>query len=299
MAGNSSELATTDALKGGRAAQVDDVVRGFASGFLIGIPVVFTVDSWWLGDQTGPLDALVLVALAYALTLVAVYWIGFRRGKRQGWEYFADALEALAIAVFTLVIVFWSLGQIGSGQAISIIVGRIAVALAPVALGVAIANHLLARESSRSEPDKGDAMALRRGRKRSRYQTLIEIGASLAGALFLCMAIVPTDDLSAIATEVPLGNLPFVIGLSLAVSYCVVFAAGFTGEQKRRTSRGAFQDPVSETVIAYAAALIVSLAILHLFGRLDADSGPLETYSKTILLAFPASMAAAAGRLAV
>ena len=67
--------------------EFDDAVRGLASGFLIGIPVVFTVDSWWLGDQIGPLDSLVLLAFSYLLTLAAVYWIGFRRGLRRGWQY--------------------------------------------------------------------------------------------------------------------------------------------------------------------------------------------------------------------
>lgn len=279
---------------------LDDAVRGLASGFLVGIPVVFTVDSWWLGDQTAPLDALALLALAYALTLAAVYWIGFRRGLRHGWEYFADALEALAIAVVALFVVFLALGQIGNGQATSIAVGRIAVAVTPVALGVAIANHLLPREGSRSEPDKGDAMALRLGRvKLGERQTMIEVAASLAGALFLCLAIVPTDDLGAISTEVPLRHLPFVIVLSLVVSYCVVFAAGFAGQRRRRASPGPFQDPIAETVIAYLAALVVSFLILRLFGRLDAESEPLVSYTKIVLLAFPASMAAAAGRLAV
>ncbi len=36
--------------------EFDDAVRGLASGFLIGIPVDFSVDSWWLGDQNEPLD---------------------------------------------------------------------------------------------------------------------------------------------------------------------------------------------------------------------------------------------------
>ncbi len=287
-------------VRDGASAPIDDAVRGMASGFLIGIPVVFTVDSWWLGDQTAPLEALALLALAYVLTVAAVYWIGFRRGQRHGWEYFADALEALAIAIVALFVVFWSLGQIGNGQATSIALGRIAVAVTPVALGVAIANHLLPREGSRSDPDKGDAMALRLGRvRRGKRQTLVEVAASLAGALFLCLAIVPTDDLSAIATEVPLRHVPYVIVLSLVVSYCVVFAAGFAGQRRRRASPGPFQNPIAETVIAYLAALVVSFLVLRLFGRLDADSEPLMNYTKTVLLSFPASMAAAAGRLAV
>src|SRR5918997_5730452 len=97
--------------------EFDDAVRGLASGFLIGIPVVFTVDSWWLGAQDQPLGSLILLGFSYVLTLAAVYWIGFRRGIRRGWQYFADAIEALALAVLALVAGFWSLGQIGDGQA--------------------------------------------------------------------------------------------------------------------------------------------------------------------------------------
>jgi putative integral membrane protein (TIGR02587 family) len=280
--------------------ELDDAVRGLASGFLIGIPAVFTVGSWWLGDQLGPMDSMLLVGFAYALTLAAVYWIGFRRDLRRGWQYFADALEALALAILALVVVFWSLGQIGDGQTPSIAVGRIAVALAPVSLGVAIANHLLARDVSRVDPDRGDATSLRRGwQDRPWNHTFLDLAASVAGALFLCLTIVPVDDLSAIATDVPLRNLPLVILLSLLVTYSVVFAAGFAGEAHRHAAPGLLQTPLAETVTAYIAALLVSLGALWLFGRLDEQSAPLVIYTKTVLLAFPASMAAAAGRLAV
>lgn len=84
-------------------AEFDDAVRGLASGLLIGIPTVFTVDTWWLGDQVGPLDSLALIAFAHGLTLAAVYWINFRRGARRGWQYLADALQALALAIVALV----------------------------------------------------------------------------------------------------------------------------------------------------------------------------------------------------
>jgi putative integral membrane protein (TIGR02587 family) len=257
--------------------EFDDAVRGLASGFLIGIPVVFTVDSWWLGDQNEPLDSLMLLAASYVLTLAAIYWIGFRRGLRRGWQYLGDAVEALALAMLALVAVFWVLGQIGDGQAPSIAVGRIAVAIAPVSLGVAVANHLLARDSSRVDPDRGDASAMRAGlHDAPPRRALLELAASAAGALFL-----------------------LVILLSLLVTYSVVFAAGFAGEADRHRTPGPLQTPFAETVTAYVAALLVCLVVLWLFGRIDQESAAVEVYAKTVLLAFPASMAAAAGRLAV
>jgi putative integral membrane protein (TIGR02587 family) len=269
-----------------------------ASGFLVGIPVVVTVDSWWLGEQVGPVDALVLLAVAYALTLATVYWIGFQRGLRRRWQHFGDALEALALATLALVAVFWVLGQIGDGQTPSIAVGRLAVAITPVSLGVAVANHLLARDGSRSDPDRDDASSLRGWPGTGGRRTELELAASVAGAFFLCVAVVPLDDLSHIATEAPVRHIPLVILLFLLVTYSVVFAAGFSGEAMRHATPGLLESPFGETLTAYVAAVVVSLTVLWVFGRVDGGSAPFEIYAKTVLLAFPASMAAA-GRLAV
>ena len=86
-----------------------------AGGFLIGVPVVFTVDSWWLGDQLTPANALFLIAFAYLLTSPSSIGVGFERcqglvappGRCAG---------GLALAIFTLFLVFGSLGQIFDGQ---------------------------------------------------------------------------------------------------------------------------------------------------------------------------------------
>lgn len=282
------------------SAQIRDGVRGLASGFLVGIPVVFTVDTWWLGDQLSPDDSLLLVLFAYALTLAAVYWIGFRRGLRKGWEHWADAVEALALAMVVLLVVYLALGQLGPGRSIVTILGRIAVASSPVALGIAIANHLLPRDARRYEPDPGDAAALRKtGLLRSIDRFWMETAAAIAGAGFLCLSIVPLDDLSAIASNVPLGNLPWILVMSLVVSYVIVYAAGFAGESKRQHWRGALDHPITETILAYVVAILVAWGCLMIFGRITIDSPATEVYVKTVLLAFPASMAAAAGRLAV
>jgi putative integral membrane protein (TIGR02587 family) len=285
---------------GGWSEELDDAVRGLASGFLIGVPVVFTVDVWWLGDQTGPFDSLFLLVFAYLLSLAAVYWIGFRRGLRRGWQYLGDAAEAVALAALALVVIYWALGQVGDGQPAAIALGRIAVALAPVCLGVAIANHLLRRDGSPYAPDTGDATALRDARWHGkRHQRLLELGAALAGAMFVSIAIVPTNDFNAMTTEVPVRNLPFVILLSLLVTYTVVFAAGFSGERRRHHAARPPRHPVSDTITDYLLAFAVALFVLWVFGRIDETTAPFVIYAKTVLLAFPASMGAAGGRLAV
>jgi putative integral membrane protein (TIGR02587 family) len=281
-------------------SELDDAVRGMSSGLLVGVPTVFAVDSWWLGDQLLPLDALILLLFSYLLTLAAVYWINFRKGRRRGWQYAGDAVEALALALVSLAVVFWMLGQIGDDQSITRDLGRFAVTVAPVSLGIAVANHLLPRDASRLDPDTGDASSERGwARAHGWRRTALELAATTAGALFLAMSIVPLDDLREITTEVDLGRLPFVIALSLIVSYAIVFEAGFQGEARRHAAAGPLQHPIVETVMAYLVALGVSWFVLWLFGRVDGRTAPLVVYMKTVLLAFPASLWAAAGRLAV
>lgn len=282
------------------SAEIDDAMRGVASGLLVGIPVVFTVDSWWLGDQVDPIDSLSLLFFAYLLTLAAVYWINFRTGRRHGWQYFADAVEAVALAIVALVIILLTLGQIGHGQATASSLGRVAVALTPVSLGIAVANHLVPRDASSLAPEAGDASALRGWSRQTGWRrSLLELMAAAAGAMFLGMAIAPIDDFSEVATEVPLGQLPLVILLSLATSYAVVFAVGFAGQHHRRTNPGPFQHPIVETLAAYVIAVAIAWFVLWLFERVDRDMALLVVYAKVVLLAFPLAMGAAAGRLAV
>jgi putative integral membrane protein (TIGR02587 family) len=281
-------------------AEIDDAVRGLASGILVGVPVVFTVDSWWLGSQKGPLESLLLLSFAYVLTLAAVYWIGFHRGERHGWQCFADALEAVALGIVALFVIFGALGQIGGGQAPSVVLGRIAVAVAPISLGVAVANHLFAGDDSRIFPDVGSAGSRSRDNSdRGWILTARELGAGLAGAMFVCLAIVPGDELNAIATEVPFRNLPLVIALSLLVTYVVVFAADFSGQSRRRAAVGPLQHPLVETASAYVAAVAAAVIALLLFGHVDAATPPIVIYAKVVLLGFPAAVGAAAGRLIV
>jgi putative integral membrane protein (TIGR02587 family) len=229
-----------------------------------------------------------------------VYWIGFQQTARSGIDHAIDALQALAIAILSLVVIFAALGQIGDTQPGTVALGRIAVAVTPAAIGVAIANHLLPTDASRYAPDPGDAVSLRmHGRLTEAQQKGLELGAAFAGAFFICLAIVPVGDLNDIATATPLTHLPLVILLSLLVSYTVVFAAGFSGERRRHARTAPGLNAFSETVVAYSVAFAVAFTVLWIFGRIGSDMSWLEMYTKTVLLAFPASMAASAGRLAV
>ena len=70
-------------------------MRRFANGFLIGIPMVFMIVSWWLDVQNECLDSLTLLAALYVLMLATRYGIGFRRALPREWQRLGDAMESL------------------------------------------------------------------------------------------------------------------------------------------------------------------------------------------------------------
>src|SRR5690606_12709727 len=125
------------------ADHLDDTLRGMASGFLVGIPTVFTVDSWWLGEQLGPLDAIWLLVFSFCLTWHAVYWSGFHQTQRNGIDHATDAFRALAIASLSLIVIFAARGQIEDSQPGAVALGRIAAALVAMDPGFASANNQL------------------------------------------------------------------------------------------------------------------------------------------------------------
>jgi uncharacterized membrane protein len=77
----------------------------------------------------------------------------------------------------------------------------------------------------------------------------------------------------------------------------MVFYAEFGGRKRRVASDGATQGPITETLLAYAVAFAVSAAMLTMFGRVDAMNG--AAMARVVVLAFPASIGAALGRLLV
>jgi putative integral membrane protein (TIGR02587 family) len=283
-----------EAQTAGWGDEVDGLLRGLTGGFLVGIPLIYTMETWWIGETISMPRALLFLVLAYALNLAFVAFAGFRAGEAGSRRPLGDALEATALAIVATAVTLALLGQLEPGQPLDVLVGRIAVDALPVSLGVAIANHILAPRETRTSAgdDGGEAQNLA-------GSAILDVGAAFAGSLFLCLNIAPTEEVLMLATEVPTLLLPAVIVFSLLVSYAIVFAAGFSGEDRRLSASGVFQRPVTETVVAYLVSLATCAGVLWLFGRLETGSDPIVAYAQVVLLGLPAAVGAAAGRLAV
>jgi putative integral membrane protein (TIGR02587 family) len=279
----------------------NDLLRGLTSSFLIGIPLLYTMETWWIGQTVTIPQVLIFIAATYVTNLGFVFFTGFRRGdqgSRHAVRPFGDALETTALAILATAITLMLLWQLKPGQALDTVIGRIAVDAFPLGLGAAIANHILTPEMSRASDDNHQP-----GSDREAPQGLKAIasdaGGAFAGALFLSLNIAPTQEVQMLATEIPTLMLPVLIVATLVLTYAIVFEAGFRGQERRRGSTGPFQSPLTETVAAYIVALATCAGLLWLFGRIDADTTWHVSYAQVIVLGMPAAIGAAAGRLAM
>ena len=283
------------------AREADALMRGLTGGFLIGAPLLFTMETWWVGRTLSMPRALVFLAVAYVLNLGFVTYFGFRRQEAGSLHQAGDALEATALAVVAAAVTLILLHQIRADTPTNAIVGMLAVNAVPVSFGVSVANHILAPRASRSEPGAGEGgeQGAAGGGAGAGRATLYDIGAAFAGALFLCMSIAPTDEVPMLATQVPTLHLPVIVLFSLLLSYGIVFAAGFGDEGARASAPGVLQQPVAETVVAYLTSLATCAGALWLFGQIGPDTDWSVAYAEVVLLGLPAAIGAAAGRLAV
>jgi putative integral membrane protein (TIGR02587 family) len=275
-------------------AELDDFAHGAAGGFLFGVPLLYTMEMWFVGMTISMGHALILVALAVLLSIGFVVSVGFRQDSPPRFSgVLAESVDAIGISLIVTIAGLAVLGRISLSMPLDIALGRIATELLPVSLGVAIANHILPAGGTRSGEEEDRAAG------QGRHETLRDLSVSAGGALLLSLNIAPTDEVRILASELHEWQLVLLIAFSLLITYVIVFEAGFRNEQRRRSARGLLQTPLTETVVAYLISLVVCYAILVLLEALDPNVSLGTVLGLVVVLGFPASLGAAAGRLAV
>ncbi|MEP1062079.1 TIGR02587 family membrane protein [Phormidium sp. FACHB-592] len=278
------------------ATELNDIVRGACGGFLFGIPLLYTMEVWWVGSTAQPPR----IMMAIAGTFIAVFWLnrteGFRRTRRsRPYEAFMDTVEAMAIGLLCAALVLLLLRELTFDTSLREALGKVIFESVPFALGVALAGHFLG-DTREAEPpnDRSQSKTEAAG---SLNATLADIGATLIGAIVIGFNISPTDEIPMVAAAVSAPWLLSIIVASLLISYGIVFEAGFSDQRKRRQQQGIFQQPLSETVMSYLVSLVAAVIMLWFFERLTLSDPWTMWLEQTLLLGLPATIGGAAGRL--
>lgn len=263
------------------ATTLPDLMRGVAGGVLLGVPLLYTQEVWDHGETLDPAVILVILAVALGLSVALSYYVGFRPGRTH--RPFEDAIVASGLSVGLAFGLLLLLDRINFGMPVENLFGVLAVTSAPIGIGFAVGSALAPKEgaagSERMRGGQGDLLA------------------AAGGAVLLALNIAPTEEPIRLAQELDWLRLTLVVGISLVLSYLIVFEAEFGGRHDRRAHGGVTQHPSTETLLAYLVASILSAALLWAFGRLDAIDGAALT--AVVVLALPASLGGALGRMLV
>lgn len=276
------------------------ILRRAAGGFLFGVPLLYTVELWSIGESTRPPWLLGALAIGLGIIFLLLQVEELRRHRRPiPWETGLETIEVVSIGVVCATVSLFLLRRITLSTPLGEVLGKVVFESIPFSFGAALAPSLLEGDRRSTLPSPNPLPSPRPQGIWDWGETLADLDATLLGAFIIAFNIAPTDEITILATGIPTLWLLVIMGASLIMSYTIVFAAGFTNQTERQQQQGLFQQPLSETVIAYLVSLGAAVAMLWFFHKL----GPADPWQKwlsdTIILGLPASIGGAAGRIIV
>lgn len=282
-------------------SELNDIVRGACGGFLFGIPLLYTMEVWWVGSLVKPQLMLTAIALMFVVVFLLNKTEGFRKRQRRGrpYEAITDTIEAIAIGIICSSLMLLLLREITPATSLKESLGKIIFEGVPFTFGVALANQFLGESNNHQDENHLSKNQNHQQKQNNLNATLADLGATLIGATVIAFNIAPTDEVPMIVSAVSPPWLLAIIATSLVISYAIVFQAGFSDQQKRRQQKGIFQRPLSETVISYLVSLLASTFMLWFFHKLSFSHPWTMWLENTLILGLPATIGGAAGRLAI
>lgn len=302
---NRSESMAANKSQGQWAKELDDLAEAFSGAFLFGTPLLFTMEMWWLGTFTELWRLLVFLGLALMVNTVLAYMSGFK-DENTLFASIMQAVEAVAVGAVASTVMLLVLNRIALSDPFDSIVGKIVIQAIPLSIGASAANALLNRggggggdnESESSGGDKGSGQE--QSRKPSHLQaTLLTLGAGMSGGILIGFSIAPTQEVPMLANELDYLHQVALIFLTLAITYIIVFESGFSpqsGNNEDGAELGLFRNPITETVVGYLLALVISFVALFLFSQIKASEPFQDILAKILVLGTPTAIGGAAGR---
>jgi putative integral membrane protein (TIGR02587 family) len=280
--------------------EVRGIVRAFSGAFLFGVPLLYTMEMWWLGDVAAPRHLLLTLGIALIANFGLVTAAGFKR-ETSLFGRIEQTVDAVAVGAVGATVVLLTLNQLNPDQAPRAILGKIVMQALPLSIGASLANIVFGRHLDR-EGDDDDGSSDKPGAQSEMpgvwHALFNDVGATAIGAMFISATVAPTEEVPMLAARMEYWHLLALIGLTLVTGYIIVFASGFD-PAARRDRRHLFQHPASETALSYLLALAVSLGVLLLTRQVGSDDPPAYVLTQTLVLGLPAMVGGAAGRIAV
>lgn len=260
-----------------------DFGRAAGGALVFSLPMLMTMELWWLGLYLERARLLTLVVSALPLLVFLSRHIGFERTRRWR-DDVLDSLIALGIAAVVCMLLLVLFGALTFDTPPDEWIGKIAIQMVPAAIGALLAKSQFGEEEA--EEDVED--------EEEPYGS--ELFLMAVGALFLGFNVAPTEEMMMISYQMTEWHALALMMLSLALMHGFVFALGFAGGADVSPDEAWWSAFVRLTLPGYVIALAISLYLLWIFARtdgLDADGVAMAV----VVLAFPSAIGAAAAQL--
>jgi len=260
--------------------------RVFAGAVLFSLPLLMTMEMWWLGFYLEPVRLVQFVLVNFVVLVGLARVSGFERTISWG-DDIMDAFAAYGVAAIWSFSSLWLFGVVEFGQPASEIAGKVALEAVPASFGAMLASKQLGSHEFGGGP--GD-------KERSTYHG--QLFLMLAGALFLGFSVAPTEEMILLAFVMSPVHAMLLVIMSIVLLHAFVYTVGFKGQEKPKGPTSFGSVLMRFTIAGYAIAVLTALYLLWTFGRLD-GTGVTEAAAMVTVLAFPGAIGAALARLVV
>lgn len=258
--------------------------RAFGGAIVFALPILMTMEMWSLGFSMHPVRLALLLLIVVPLLIGLSHFVGFE--ETFDWQDdVVDAFVAYGVGFVAAIPILIMFGVVKPGMAVSEIVGKVALQAVPGSFGALLAQ---------SQFGSGGEKSRRKEKRRDTYGG--ETFFMAVGALFLSLNVAPTEEVLLISYQMTPLHAFALASTSILLMHAFVYSVGFSGESSVPDTAAAWSVFFRYTIVGYAICLLISAYILWTFGRTD-GLGVEELATATVVLAFPASIGAAAARL--
>ncbi|MGH2578951.1 MAG: DUF2391 family protein, partial [Actinomycetota bacterium] len=127
-----------------KATSAEDVMRGVAGGVLLGVPLLYTQETWSLGRSVSPLLILAGLAVTFVANVALSYFVGFRPGRTH--RPVEDAVVGMGLSGLLSALLLVLLDRVGPETSLENLLGVAALTAIPVSLGFSVGVALAPRE---------------------------------------------------------------------------------------------------------------------------------------------------------
>ena len=280
-----------DATSGAGAGGDDDreyflgLARGFGAAIIFAIPILLTMEMWWLGFYIDRFR-LVLAALLMLPLLIALSHFAGLRAHADWTATILDAFTGYGIGLVAATLVLLLINVVNLEQPPREIVGKIVLLGVAASFGSMLGRTQLGSEAGEREEEEEKESAGWIG----------EMFFMIAGALYVSLTVASTVEMVLVPYLISPWHALALVVLSVGLMHAFVYSLKFHGTEEVAEGTRWWSLFGRYTLPGYVVATGVAAFLLWTFGRFEG----INLYWAVVYsvsLGFPASVGAAAGRL--